>query len=217
MKLSRNQERLMSACLLSMAGVFFGCSTSEDSVPEYHGEHVVVQTEFGPVCDGTLAKFDHEIERIDAALGVDNRTYVSEVRIVGDEVLDYCQQQRMACVKHGSGRMYIHFTRIQPSFAHEAVHQRVHPTGANLGKALFVEGIAEALSRPRCYDESLVFSSPDSYVEAASGYELPDDGYYLGGELLHSLMQDHGPEAVLEFMLTVDDKLAPADFRAAYT
>jgi hypothetical protein len=202
--------------LLTIAACLTACISSEppeDSPPDYRGEHFVVFTEYD-ICGGTLAKFDEEIERIDAALGLEGSPDISEVWVLGDDVFDYCLSG--ACVKFSSGRMYIHSASLDV-FPHEAVHQRANPTGANLGKPLFTEGLATALGGSRCYDENRVFSSLDDHISPSSAYDLPEHSYYLGGELIHWLLDTRGPEIVLEFMKTLDRKATPDQVREVYS
>jgi hypothetical protein len=218
MKLSPSQHRHEGLRAHFAAGVlalaFTACGAPEESPVGYRGERVVVYTDFGPVCAGTVARFDQEIARIDAALELDNDTYITEVWILGDDIYDRCPRYSGGCAP--MNRAYVHFGYMEV-FAHEAVHTRVYPTGGNAGKALFTEGIAEALSRPSCYDEERMFSSPDSYIEPTYGLDLPDHGYYLGGELVSWLLRTHGPHVVLEFMRTIDRHATPAEFSDLYT
>ncbi|WP_146658247.1 hypothetical protein [Enhygromyxa salina] len=197
-----------------VAAITVGCTSSADPRPEYHSEHAVIQTDYGPLCEGTLSRIDDEIERIDAALGIQDSSYISEVRIVGDEISDYCGRAG-ACVKFSSGRMYIFYAAMS-SFVHEAVHQRANPTGVNQGKPLFIEGLATALSRPGCHDEAREFFSLEEYLEPASGYDLPRHAYYLGGELVHWLLETHGVVPFIEFMLATDAKDTPAQVQDTY-
>lgn len=197
--------------------VFTACSAPEEQEGGYRGEHVVVHTAFGPACEGTLASFDREIARIDAALNLDSGSYVSEVWILdSDEMLDHCPPLAKGCTS--GGRIYLH-VGYTDSFAHEAVHSRAHPARVNAGKPLFTEGLAEALSRPACFDEDLTFAFADNYFAASHWSELGEshEGYYLGGELLSWLLKNHGPEVILEFMRTIDHDASPTEVREVYS
>lgn len=215
MVFARTRSHLFAAAVLSVCGCpAEHAGSTPEKIPTYQGEHIVVTTDYGPLCAGTLAEFDAEIERIDAALGLESETNTAQLRILGDEAFDYCMSG--ACVNFDTGRMYMHFASVDGAFSHEAVHQRVNPTGANLGKPLFNEGLAVALARPQCFNSKLVFSMPDAYIIPASAYDLPPHAYYLGGELANWLIETRGAGALIDFMNMLEPEMSASQASAIY-
>ncbi|HLT37720.1 MAG TPA: hypothetical protein VK034_15610 [Enhygromyxa sp.] len=187
---------------------------------DYESEHALVgTTRVDEVCARTLARIDLAIEHIDETLERQTGGQPAEIYVLDRErVYGRCNDVVKGCAYNG--RVYITPAGFDDAIVHELVHERIARTPARLSKALFSEGIAEAIGEVRRPPgDDAPRSAVDSYIAAIWSSELSDlsYGYFHAGELVHALMETHGIANVLAFMDEVKWASSVDQIRQKYT
>jgi hypothetical protein len=201
-----------------LLGGLAGC---EMQAPEYQSEHALVITDHvDHVCAGTLARIDRTIESVDAQLGRETDAEPARIYIGNlDDMYDHCSQVVGGCVSYNRD-VFLRWSSFDSVLVHEIVHERVMRTAARRSKALFVEGIAEALGVPSAPpDEDHEPPEVDAMLGEKGSPALVDinRGYYHAGELTAWLLDTHGMAKVLAFMAALDPNDRPKRIREIYT
>ncbi len=198
-----------------------GCGGDPDGLPpvQWHGQRVSFGTDIvvDEVCQGTLAMLDRGVEQIESVLELPSNNERITVYVVSDAVL--AEQCKLG---HASGcarrnRVFLK-SYFDYSYLHELTHTRLFQI-MGYSKPFFEEGIASALgggpaaclSYADCTGADL-----DRFLVAPDVASLGFVGYAAGGDLVHGMLTDYGPDDVLAFIAELGDD-APADLvRSAY-
>jgi hypothetical protein len=200
-----------------MAAVFsIGCKPELPAL-EYRGGRVNVGTDVvEQVCQGTLTRMDREVEQIESRLDIPIQSSRIDVYIVdNDSIETHCEAKVGGCSPTLEGRpsVVIGTAGFERGIAHELVHARLYTRSI----PLFVEGMAEAASRPSCPRQP-----PDIdlgvILAAKNAVDWPDrrDTYYAAGELIAWLLVEFGPDEVIQIMRSVKRGSAPEVVRVKY-
>ena len=213
----------LAAASILLYGVAFGCGgpsagENPDLPPlEWEGDRIMFGTTLvEEVCVGTLESFDATVESIEADLGLEpSNDKIAIYLLEDDKIEELCGPPLVACVK--GGKVHSSSSGLD-SMHHELVHARLIQQGI-LGKPMFDEGIASALDKGGgCLaSEACAAADLEALLSATTPQDLWEfDGYTAGADLVHGMLEDHGPEAVLAFMSELNRETAPDEIRALY-
>jgi hypothetical protein len=183
--------------LALLAVALLGCTPEPELPPlDYRGERVDVGSNVvDQVCAGTLVRLDREVEQIEARLDLPTQESRIGVAIVDGELIEeVCPVDAGGCLF--AERVLVDHRLLDLVVAHELVHARLDVDSI----PLFVEGIATALAPPLCPQEP-----PRELADLAAGRPGIDlvkmnGAYYVAGELVAWLLDEHGPDKVIDFM-----------------
>ncbi|MFO7567910.1 MAG: hypothetical protein R6X02_35040 [Enhygromyxa sp.] len=171
------------------------------------------------VCGGTLARIDRELEQIESRLELPRTNAVVEVYILDDEAsFIHCNRRSENCFR-AERTIFVGSSSFERIIAHELVHARDYfHTKAPDTSYLFSEGLAVALAPSYCPRKFAEELTSDELLSVRSSHELRElQGYYLGGELVASLLETHGPAKVLAFMGEAKRTKRPSKIRGKYS
>jgi hypothetical protein len=180
---------------------------------DWHGQRVWFGTDVvDEVCAGTVPSLDAHVNSIESELDLGTTDDVISFWLLGDETFGWwCNASKYAACAHGH-RVYSS-TDGWLSRRHELVHARLSALEVNRHR-VFREGIAAALDQDGgCLSlaECRVLELDDLLSNT-----LDSAGYTAAADLVHGMLNDFGPAAVLEFMAAVDNELTPDQLRAVY-
>lgn len=187
---------------------------------QYEGEHVRVGTDFDvPICAGTIADFDREIERIEARLelGAEGKTdmWILSSR---ERYEHFCPESSNNCVPESVDGTLLR--RHQPiAMWHALAHDRVNRAERPLWSShpFFIEGLSEALGRAYCKPGSQgVLPSVATMLDPEEHSQFEFYEIYVAAQLTRWLIDTHGAQALQDFMLDVANDDDPEQVRAAY-
>jgi hypothetical protein len=210
--------------LLVGALALAGCP-SEPSAPtpdelpplDWEGERVVFGTNLlDEVCVGTLAALDASVASIEQELSLPPSDEKIPFYLLDDATFgEHCGSAAVACVDSVDPPLdptVYSSAAGMDSKRHELVHARLLGLW---GGRLWGEGIAAALDKDggclaskTCVTADLELLLQDQFGEM--------DGYTAGADLVHGLLVDHGPAAVLEFIEKLSGTESPDEVRAVY-
>jgi hypothetical protein len=186
----------------------------------WEGERVLFGTTYlDEVCAGTLAVLDATVISIEHELELPPIEDKFRFYVVDDEAhAEICSPGSAACVKHtieGPIKPIVSKSYGMSMYMrHELVHARLLYDNI-WGGRLFGEGIAAALDKDGgCLAAGLCMDL-DNLLAGDFGM-FPWVGYHAGADLVHGLLQTHGPDAVLAFMSVIHDKQTPDEKREIY-
>jgi hypothetical protein len=209
-------HRLVSLTVIALP--LFGCRPELPPL-EYHGERVIVGSDVvDQVCEGTLIRMDREVELIESRLGLSRQDSRIAVYVVDYHTVDaYCTGDAANCTVFpwaSSPFVVIDKQKFERAVAHEIVHARLASSGS---VPMFDEGVAEAASPASC-----TRPAPDlelsKILTAKHSIELAhmDGAYYALGELVAWLLDEFGPNAVMNLMKSVDKDASSSTIQAQY-
>jgi hypothetical protein len=206
--------------VLSLAIIFASLLGCESELPplDYRGERVRVGSDkVEQVCEGTLARIDREVEQIESRLDLPIQDRPLDVYIVDhDAVGEYCPGAGNCTWFPSDGTPFVLVDHLlfERAIAHELVHARL---AAITSVPLFDEGIAQALSPPRCPRPTPDIELSD-ILAAKTSDDWPDKWvtYYAAGELLAWLIEEFGAAAVLSLMQSVTKSASPSTINTEY-
>jgi hypothetical protein len=170
------------------------------------------------VCRGTVVHAASELARIEAELELAAMSERVEIHVIEPERIgEYCQPGVMLCVLQPPRAIYVSAEVYERVVTRELVRDRLARSPVGSTKPMFSEGIATALTRPRCRAEA--DWAPPSASELLSktlGTSLSEEDLYVAGELLRWMLDTHGPADVLDFMATLRRSDSPNRVRLAY-
>jgi hypothetical protein len=222
--------RATFAVSLLLVGALAGCflpvpEPTPDKLPplDWEGERVVFGTFLlDEVCVGTLAALDASVESIEQELSLPPSDEKIPFYLLDDTTfVEYCDSQFVACVSSVHDPRYP--TTVYSSVAgmdfkrHELVHARLIGLEGVGGGRFWKEGIAAALDRDGgCLaSDACSTADLDSLLQGHFG-DLWFKGYTAGADMVHGLLVEHGPEAVLAFMAELSGRESPDEVRAIY-
>jgi hypothetical protein len=219
------------AVSLLLVGALAGCflpvpEPTPDKLPplDWEGERVLFGTYLlDEVCVGTLAALDASVESIEQELSLPPSDEKIPFYLLDDATfVEYCDSRFDACVSSVHDPRYP--TAVYSSVAgmdlkrHELVHARLIGLEGVGGGRFWKEGIAAALDQDGgCLaSDTCVTADLDSLLQGHFG-QLWFDGYTAGADMVHGLLVEHGPEAVLAFMAELSGSESPDEVRAIYS
>jgi hypothetical protein len=207
-------RRLLS---LAVSVLPLGCKPELPSL-DYHGERVKVGSDrVDQVCEGTLSRLDREVEQIEARLDLPIQNSRLDVYVVDSATAEaHCGYAGSCAIlqRRGAPFLVMDERNFERSIAHELVHARL---AAITSAALFDEGIAEAVSVPSC-PRSAPTVELSEILAAKEGVDLfaVMGSYYVAEELVAWLLEEFGPDEVLNLMRSVNESSSPSTIRAKY-
>jgi hypothetical protein len=183
--------------LTLLAVVLLGCAPKPE-VPslDYRGERVDVGSNVvDQICAGTLVRLDREVEQIEARLDLPTQESRIGVAIVDGELIDeVCPADAGGCLF--AERVLVDHRLLDLVIAHELVHARLDVDSI----PLFNEGIATAVAPPLCPQPTP--RQLADLIGARPGIDLITmrGAYYVAGELVAWLLDEFGPDKVIDFM-----------------
>jgi hypothetical protein len=185
---------------------------------EFHGERVVVGSDVvAQVCEGTLARLDREVVEIERRLDLGMMSEPLRVYVVAPEtVAGYCDGHN--CTEHPDRKesfILLDYNLFELATMHELVHARLSEMRSI---PLLAEGVAEAVSPPRCPSELPVTLDPTKFLGVETSYELLDltSGYYVSGEFVAWLLDEFGGDVFLRFYASVNPDSSLATISSKY-
>jgi hypothetical protein len=206
-------RRLLSLVVVSL----LGCEPELPSL-DYRGERVMVGSDkVEQVCGGTVARIDREVEQIEARLDLPIQDSRLLVYVVDHETVGlYCPGAGNCTFFPSKGTPFVVVDHLlfERAIAHELVHARL---AAITSVPLFDEGIAQAVSPPRCPRPAADVELSE-VLAAKTSSDWPDKWitYYVAGELFAWLLEEFGPGAVLSLMQSVNEGASPSTINAEY-
>jgi hypothetical protein len=203
-----------------------GCSpdTVGPQLPEllYEGEHVRVGTDFGgPICAGTIADFDREIERMEDKLELDAEGKTNLWILADHSRYEfYCPASTSTCAPGELVDGTLLRRHAPVAMWHALAHDRINRAARPLASShpLFVEGLSEALARAYCEPALPSLVLPDAATLLAGSEHAEFEFYevFLASQLTRWLLETQGPQALQDFMVEIDHGDDPETVRAAY-
>jgi hypothetical protein len=204
--------------LASLIVCLLGCKPELPEL-EYFGERVAVGSDVvDQVCEGTLTRLDREVEQIEARLDLPIQESLLDVYVVDHHVIDaYCSGGASNCTKfpwQRAPRVLVDQRYFDQAVAHELVHARLATTWSI---PLFNEGIAEVITRPSCPRTTRKLDIEKMLVVKKSADLLAvKSAYYVAGELVAWLLEEFGPDEVLNFMRSTGERASSSKIKAKY-
>jgi hypothetical protein len=192
-----------------------GCR--EEALPS--DARVTIESELvEQVCRGTIVHAESELTRIEAELELAPMSEQVEIHVVDPERIgEWCPEGDSLCVLQPPRRLYVSSGIFDRVLTRELVRDRLARSPVGSTKPLFSEGIAVALTRPMCTAYPSWEPPPANTVLGQTlGTSFDNEELYLAGELLRWLLDTHGVDAVLEFMVTLARSDTPDEVRLAY-
>jgi hypothetical protein len=202
--------------LVLLAIAMLGCQPVLEFPPlEYRGERVEVGSNVvDQVCGGTLARLDREVESIEARLDLPVQESRIGVAIVdGGLVEDRCPVDTGGCLSAEQGQVIVDHRLLDLVVAHELVHARL----AIDSVPLFDEGIATAIAPPLCPQPTPTELSDLFATRPGIDLIKMNGAYYAAGELVAWLLEELGPEPVIDFMRSVPHGSPPTIIEPEYS
>ncbi|HVI03434.1 MAG TPA: hypothetical protein VM869_32285 [Enhygromyxa sp.] len=200
---------------IALAALALGCR--EQTKPT--ADRVHIETELvEQVCRGTIVHAESELARIEAELELAPMSEQVELRVVDPERIgEWCAEDDELCVIQPPRQVIVGAEVFDRTLTRELVRDRLARSAVSSTKPMFFEGVATALTRPMCTAESSWDPpSPNELLSKTLGTSLSEEELYLAGELLRWMIDTHGPDAVLEFMATLNRSDSPDQVRLAY-
>jgi hypothetical protein len=179
-----------------------GCA----DLPEvsYFTERLEIATDFDqPVCEGTLADLDAQVERIEKELGRSPDPRPIRVYWLEDGTEGFCADGRSGC--------YYPATRVLFSKAESLEHELLHAVVDSEGESYFVEeGLAELLSGVGVvYDNG--DASPLSRLRLSrSDYRDGGLDYRAAAHFMHYVFRRGGTKVIRQLGLEIESDPSPA-------
>jgi hypothetical protein len=208
---------MRSVRLLLVLVPLFGCDQDELPPLDYRGERVRVGTNVvDQVCAGTLGQIDREVERIEDQLDLPRQTSWIDMYIVDTATVEMHCGRATNCARSSSDGppfAVVNYMRFEGAMGHELAHARV----PGRSTPLFEEGIAGAVSYPRCpaLDSDLDLAEVLTTKGALDWLDVRTT-YYAAGELVAWLIEEHGPRRFLAFYGDTPKGSTPETVRANY-
>jgi hypothetical protein len=183
--------------LTLLAVALLGCTPAPELPSlDYRGERVDVGSNVvDRVCAGTLVRLDREVEQIEARLDLPTQESRIGVAIVDGGLVDeVCPADAGGCLF--AERVLVDHRLLDLVVAHEIVHARLDVDSI----PLFDEGIATAVAPPLCPQPTP--RELADLIGARPGIDLITmrGAYYVAGELVAWLLDEFGPDKVIDFM-----------------
>jgi hypothetical protein len=199
---------------VSSAVLVLGCREAPAS-----GDRVAIDTQLTEqVCRGTIVHAESELARIEAELELAPMSEQVAIHVVDPERIgEWCPVGDDLCVIQPPRQIYVSARVYDDVLARELVRDRLARSAASSTKPMFLEGVATALTQPKCTPYSSW--DPPSANEVLSktlGTSLDEEELFVAGELLRWLLDSRGPDTVLDFMVTLDRHDTPDEVRLGY-